>query len=51
MTKLRAHRTVLKLAGKRIIRIEKLGKTNQLWLAGSIYEALNKKDGGKSKQG
>ena len=41
MTRLRAHRVVLRLADKKIIRIEKLGKTNQLWLAKSIYEALS----------
>ncbi|MFH1095463.1 MAG: hypothetical protein V1728_04565, partial [Candidatus Micrarchaeota archaeon] len=32
MTRLKAHRTVLRLAEKKIVRIEKLGKTNQLWL-------------------
>jgi uncharacterized membrane protein len=43
MTRLRAHRVVLKLAEKKIIRIEKLGKTNQLWLAKPIYQALAEK--------
>ena len=41
MTRLRAHRTVAKLADKKIIRVEKLGKINQLWLAKSIYDALS----------
>jgi len=41
MTRLRAHRVVLQLVDKKIIRVEKLGKTNQLWLAKSIYEALS----------
>ncbi len=49
MTRLKAHRTVLRLADKKIIRIEKLGKTNQLWLAGSIYDAL--RNGGGKKAG
>lgn len=40
MTRLRAHRVVGRLEEKKIVRIEKLGKTNQLWLAKSIYEAL-----------
>lgn len=40
MTRLKAHRTVIKLEKKKIIRVEKLGKTNQLWLATSIYDAL-----------
>ncbi|VVC01133.1 Uncharacterised protein [uncultured archaeon] len=44
MTRLRAHRVVLRLVEKKIVRVEKLGKTNQLWLAKSIYEALS---GGK----
>ncbi|MFA5077138.1 MAG: hypothetical protein WC488_01800 [Candidatus Micrarchaeia archaeon] len=42
MTRLRAHRLVLRLVEKKIIRLEKLGKTNQLWLAPEIYEALRK---------
>ncbi len=46
MTRLKAHRTVLRLSEKKIIRIEKLGKTNQLWLAVSIYDALK---GGAAK--
>ena len=41
MTRLRAHRVVLRLVDKKIVRVEKLGKTNQLWLAKSIYEALS----------
>ncbi len=48
MTRLKAHRTVLRLADKKIVRIEKLGKTNQLWLAGSIYDAL--RNGGNAKK-
>ena len=48
MTRLKAHRTVLRLADKKIVRIEKLGKTNQLWLAGSIYDAL--RNGGEAKK-
>ncbi|VVB56612.1 Uncharacterised protein [uncultured archaeon] len=40
MSRLRAHRVVGRLEEKKIVRIEKLGKTNQLWLAKSIYEAL-----------
>ena len=40
MTRLRAHRVVLRLVDKKIIRVEKMGKTNQLWLAKSIFEAL-----------
>ena len=50
MTRLRAHRVVLRLAEKKIVRIEKMGKTNQLWLAKSIYEALNN-DGKKADAG
>ena len=41
MTRLRAHRVVLRLVDKKIIRVEKMGKTNQLWLAKSIFEALS----------
>lgn len=41
MTRLRAHRTVQKLSDKGIVRIEKLGKINQLWLAKSIFEGLS----------
>ncbi|MBU0585985.1 hypothetical protein KJ780_00580 [Candidatus Micrarchaeota archaeon] len=40
MSRLKAHRTVLRLEKRKIIRIEKLGKTNQLWLTQSIYDAL-----------
>ena len=49
MTRLKAHRTVLRLADKKIVRIEKLGKTNQLWLAGTIYDAL--RNGDKARAG
>ena len=49
MTRLKAHRTVLHLADKKIVRIEKLGKTNQLWLAGTIYDALRSGEGGKKE--
>lgn len=51
MTRLKAHRTVLRLADKKIVRIEKLGKTNQLWLAGSIYDALRNGGGAKKEAG
>lgn len=47
MSRLKAHRVVLRLAERKIIRIEKLGLTNQLWLMGSIFDAL--KGGGQNK--
>ncbi len=50
MTRLRAHRVVLRLADKKIIRIEKLGKTNQLWLAKSIYESMSNGSNGAKKE-
>jgi len=47
MSRLKAHRVVQRLSEKNIVRIEKLGKINQLWLAGSIYDALSENGGGK----
>jgi uncharacterized membrane protein len=43
ISRLRAHRVVGRLLARKLITAEKIGKTNMLWLANSVYEALRAK--------
>ena len=44
LTRLRAHRALAKLEHKRLVQLEKIGKTNKVILSSSLFSALSTKE-------